>query len=68
MSLRRSGPVDEGACQGDTNGDLLVNVDDLLNVLIAWGPCTNCPEDIDMNGTVNIDDLLIIIAAWGVCR
>ena len=32
-------------CPADLNGDLAVNVSDLLIVLLAWGPC----EDLEQN-------------------
>lgn len=54
---------------GDTNGDGVVDVDDLLNVIVAWGPCppppANCPADVNDDGVVNVDDLLMVIINWG---
>jgi len=58
------------------NGDNIVNVQDLLAVIAAWGACANpnaCPADIAPAGTpvgddiVNVQDLLAMIAAWGAC-
>lgn len=55
---------------GDTNCDWLVNVDDLLGVINAWGPDAAPPEpfsgspDLDANGSVNVDDLLLVIQNW----
>jgi hypothetical protein len=62
-------------CPGDINGSGAINVDDLLQVINSWGPCSpppgTCPADIAPvqlgNGTVNVDDLLAVINAWGVC-
>jgi hypothetical protein len=57
-------------CYGDTNGDLMVNVDDLVAVILAWGPCDGepCPADIDGSGVVDVDDLVEgVILSWGVC-
>jgi len=49
---------------GDTNGDGIVNVEDLLIVLAQWG--TSGPEgDVNSDGLVNVSDLLIILANWG---
>jgi len=54
-------------------GDGMVNVQDLLAVIAAWGPCAdvnNCPADIVPPGgdnTVNVQDLLAVIGAWGAC-
>jgi len=54
------------SCEGDTNGDLVVDILDLLGVLAAWG--SNDPAyDIDGDGTVGITDFLAILAAWGDC-
>jgi hypothetical protein len=54
-------------CPGDTNGDEVVNVDDLLEVIGAWGPCPGCPTDVNDDGVVNVDDLLGVINGWGAC-
>jgi len=64
-----------GSPPGTPAGDGTVNVDDLLAVINAWGPCTNptpgnCPADIAPvggNDLVNVDDLLAVINAWGAC-
>ena len=48
---------------GDTNGDCVVNIDDLLNVIHDWGK-TYSPADLDQDGTVNIDDLMIVVSHW----
>ncbi|MCI0630412.1 MAG: DUF3466 family protein [Phycisphaerales bacterium] len=53
---------------GDATGDGLVNVNDLLAVISAWGTCplppATCPADLNGNGAVGIDDLLIVINNW----
>ena len=36
----------------------------MLLLLVAWGPCDECPEDLDDNGIVNFADLLILLANW----
>ena len=57
------------SCDADLNGDGIVNVSDLLQVIGSWGPCgISCPEDIDGDGTVGVSDVLSIIADWGVCN
>jgi hypothetical protein len=53
----------------------VVNIDDLLSVISAWGPCptppTACPANVatgpGSETVVNIDDLLAVISAWGAC-
>ena len=54
---------------GDTNGDAVVNIQDLLNVVAGWGPCPSdppmCAGDITGDQNVNIQDLLAVVANWG---
>jgi Dockerin type I domain len=54
------------SCQADVNADNVVNIDDLLAVINAWGS-TGGPADVNGDHVVNIDDLLIVINAWGMC-
>lgn len=58
----------EDAVEGDVNGDGVVNVEDLLELLASWGPCPQppdeCPADLDGNGVVNTGDLLNLLANW----
>jgi len=54
-------------------GNAIVNVEDLLAIIGAWGSCANpndCPADIAPIGgddMVNVEDLLAVIGAWGAC-
>ncbi|MCZ6837064.1 MAG: FG-GAP-like repeat-containing protein [Planctomycetota bacterium] len=55
-------------CPADSDGSGMVDVQDLLALLAAWGPCpASCPEDYDSSGTVDVVDLLTLLAAWGAC-
>ena len=54
-------------CPEDVNGDEIVNIDDLFQVLSAWGPCEECPEDVNDDGVVDIDDIFEVLANWGPC-
>jgi hypothetical protein len=54
-------------CPEDIDGNDVVNVFDLLQLLGAWGPCPGCPEDLDGNDVVNVFDLLQLLGAWGPC-
>lgn len=55
-------------CEGDTNGDGVVNVVDLLGVVGNWGDCDGCEFDIDGNGVVDVTDVLLIVGNWGDCE
>jgi len=55
-------------CEGDVNGDAIVDVVDLLGVVGNWGPCEVCNEDINHDGLVNVTDLLIVVGNWGSCE
>jgi uncharacterized membrane protein len=54
---------------GDTNCDWLVNIDDLLAVIGAWGPFEGeggpGSPDLIADGSVDIDDLLLVLSHWG---
>src|SRR2546422_854551 len=45
-----------------------VNIDDLLGILMHWGPAPqgsfNAGADLNHDGVVNIDDLLLVITHW----
>jgi hypothetical protein len=51
-------------------GNAVVNIDDLLVVINAWGPHPGAGDVSPAcgDGLVNIDDLLAIINAWGPCH
>ena len=77
--LRADQCESDGACEApinvlipfswpaDLNGDGKVNIDDLFQILGAWGMCDDCPEDLNDDGKVNIDDLFVILGEWGPC-
>ncbi len=51
----------------DINQDGVVNINDLLILLGAWGPCGNCsdcPADLDGDCAVETVDLLTLLANW----
>jgi choice-of-anchor B domain-containing protein len=50
---------------GDVTGNGIVDVDDLLAVINAWGACAGCAADLTGNGVVDVDDLLEVINNWG---
>jgi len=54
---------------GDLDNDNDIDVDDLLLLLDAWGPCDdpcppNCLGDIDSDCTVGVSDLLTLLTNW----
>ncbi len=73
-NLRRSFVIEyelAGTCPADLDGNGVVNVDDLLAVIAAFGvDCAAgdpCDADIDNDLDVDVDDLLIVISAFGLC-
>ncbi len=58
-------------CFGDTNGDGVVNVTDLVNVINAWGTDgqgDGFDADLNDDGEVNVLDLIQVISEWGDCQ
>jgi len=51
---------------GDVDGDLVVDVGDLLGLLERWGPSQpgGWDADFDCDGVVAVDDLLVLLAGW----
>jgi hypothetical protein len=49
-------------------GDGVVDVDDLVAVILAWGACPappeGCPADLNGDGAVDVDDLVAVILGW----
>ncbi|UCD75647.1 MAG: M28 family peptidase [Phycisphaerales bacterium] len=54
-------------CPADVNGTDVVDIDDLFQVLGAWGTCDDCPEDVNDDGVVDIDDIFAVLGNWGPC-
>lgn len=52
---------------GDLDGDGVVNVLDLLDLLAAWGHCMDacCLADLDLDGDVSVNDFLTLLGKWG---
>jgi hypothetical protein len=52
---------------GDVDRNGVVDSDDLVAVILRWGPCRDplaCPEDLDVSGQVDADDLVEVILNW----
>jgi hypothetical protein len=58
---------DECECQGDVDANGRVDVDDLIEVLVAWGADGSSDADVNSDGIVNADDLGIVLSGWGQC-
>ena len=48
---------------GDLTGDGVVDVEDLLALLAAWGT-DDAAADLDGDGVVGVKDLLLLLGAW----
>ncbi len=55
------------ACPWDLDGDGIVGITDLLDLLAAWGTDPGGPPDFDGDQDVGITDLLKLLAQWGAC-
>jgi spore coat protein A len=55
------------ACPWDVDHDDVVGINDLLDLLAAWGTDPGGPPDVDGDGNVGINDLLDLLAHWGAC-
>ncbi len=54
-------------CPRDFTVDWQVDMDDVIRLLTAWGPCSGCPEDLDADGLVSFGDLIDVLSGWGPC-
>jgi glucose/arabinose dehydrogenase len=60
------GPCDPPAvCDGDVNGDDMVDGTDLSIVLGFWGACSGCDADVNGDGQVDGTDLSVVLGYWG---
>ncbi|MDG2424513.1 MAG: alpha/beta hydrolase-fold protein [Phycisphaerales bacterium] len=57
----------EVACDSDVNGDLQIDVQDILLVINDWETAAD-ETDVNDDGIVNVIDLLIVIDGWGPCE
>ena len=57
----------DGICPWDITGDGQVDVADLVETIVNWGPCSGCAADVNGDGTVDVTDLTSVIINWGSC-
>ena len=50
---------------GDLDGNGVVDVNDLLIIIAAWGVCSgDCPADLSGDGVVEVNDILQLLSFW----
>ena len=58
----------EPDCEGDIDGNGVVDVNDILDLLGAWGSdCDDCPSDVNGDGTLDVNDVLALLSNYGDC-
>ena len=67
VDVNNNGIPDECECEGDLNGDGLVNVDDIIIVILNWGEIGKNLGDANNDGQVDGQDLGLVITAFGGC-
>jgi hypothetical protein len=50
--------------QADIDSNCKVDIDDILHVINAWGPCIGCSADLNGDHSVNVSDLMLVIENW----
>ncbi|MCH2133995.1 MAG: aryl-sulfate sulfotransferase [Phycisphaerales bacterium] len=55
----------DGDCLPDLNGDLVVGVEDLLDVINRWGTGAG---DVQGDGRTDVEDILLVVDRWGQCE
>ncbi|MHC4993389.1 MAG: hypothetical protein ACYTGC_20690, partial [Planctomycetota bacterium] len=54
-------------CPANINGDSVVDVDDLIELVLDWGCEGDCAADVNADGVVDVDDVVEVILDWGPC-
>ena len=66
QDVNGNGVPDECECPGDVTGEGVIDIEDILLVIAAFGQ-NGGVADIDGSGHVDIADILIVIEGWGSC-
>jgi hypothetical protein len=67
QTLRVGVPAPAAIAAGDVVRNGFVDVDDLISVILDWGPCAcvhDCPSDVIDNNVIDVDDLIAVITGW----
>jgi hypothetical protein len=57
-------------CPSDVNMDGQSDVNDISDLLLAWGTCgdpAGCVEDVNNDGAIDVLDLIDLLSNWGSC-
>ena len=68
IDQNRNNVPDECECAGDVDGDGTVNIDDIIEVILAWGATGSNAADLDGDGTVGLQDLVLVLNFYGQCQ
>ncbi|MHC4990895.1 MAG: hypothetical protein ACYTJ0_17330 [Planctomycetota bacterium] len=68
MNLMLTVNVVPEPCPANVNGDNVVDVDDLIEVVLDWGCEGDCAADVNADGVVGVDDVVEVILDWGPCE
>jgi predicted outer membrane repeat protein len=68
IDQNRNNVPDECECAGDVDGDGTVNIDDIIEVILAWGATGSNAADLDGDGTVGLQDLVLVLNYYGQCQ
>jgi hypothetical protein len=54
-------------CPGDADGNGVVDIDDIVVVVLAFGNsgAAGIPGDVDLDGDVDIDDIVLVVLSFG---
>lgn len=71
LNFNPSATQEDGSCEypqcvGDLNGDLVISVADILQMLGEFGCVEGCSADLTGDDSVSVDDLLSLLANFGV--
>ena len=66
QNINSDGSLGDTGCPADISLDGMVDVNDVLALIGAWGAAGGL-ADVNQDGVVDTVDLLLVLAAWGPC-